>query len=257
MSDSQFERPNEADIPNLSGDHYCTVLRQLHATLEPHTYFEIGTRRGDTLALAKCAAIAVDPRFIFDDIEMVRQVVAKPSLGLYQMSSDAFFAQNNPSALLGAPIDMAFLDGMHRCEFLLRDFINTERHCRRNSIIALHDCLPVEQAITARIEVYNIAAHPDRGWWWAGDVWRTALLLKRRRPDLAITSIDLAPTGLVLITNLDPNNSSFCDGYSSHVHEMMSWDIGRIGIRSYFEEMKVEFTAALAAHEQITARFWL
>jgi hypothetical protein len=173
------------------------------------------------------------------------------------MSSDVFFARYSPTALFGAPIDMAFLDGMHRCEYLLRDFINTERHCRRNSVIALHDCLPVEEAITTRVENYNTSAHPDRKAWWAGDVWRTALLLKRRRPDLAITSLDSAPTGLVLITNLNPNNASFNDGYGFHVREMMSWDIGRIGITGYFEEMQVESTGALASHDQITARFWL
>jgi hypothetical protein len=66
---------------------------------------------------------------------------------------------------------------------------------------------------------------------------------------LAITSVDSAPTGLVLITNLAPNNSSFCDPWlqfsRSRNHVL---DIGRIGIRSYVEEMKVESTAALAPH---------
>ncbi len=257
MFNAEYENSSDPAIPNLSGDPYYTVLSQLHATLEPRTYFEIGTKTGDTLALAKCAAIAVDPRFIFDNIEIVQKIVAKPSLGLYQMTSDGFFARYSPTVLFGAPIDIAFLDGLHRCEYLLRDFINTERHCNCNSVIALHDCLPVEVAITTRVEKYGTSAHPDRQWWWTGDVWRTALLLKRRRPDLAITSLDSAPTGLVLITNLNPNDASFNHGYSSHVQEMMSWDIGRIGITNYFEEMKVESTRALASHEQITARFWL
>jgi len=83
-------------------------------------------------------------------------------LGLYQMPSDAFFAHYSPTALVGTPIEMAFLDGLHRCEYLLRDFINTERHCKPNSIVALHDCLPVEAAITGRMEKYEISAHPAR-----------------------------------------------------------------------------------------------
>jgi hypothetical protein len=255
MSNFAVEETSEPEIPDLSGDYYHTVLTQLHMTLEPRTYFEIGTARGGTLALAKCAAIAVDPRFMFDDIEMVRKIVAKPSVGLYQMSSEVFFERYTPTGLFGSPIDMAFLDGMHRCEYLLRDFINTERHCRRNSVIALHDCLPVEKAITTRVETYNTSV--QRKGWWAGDVWRTALLLKRRRPDLAITSLDSAPTGLVLITNLNPNNYAFNDDYSTNVQEMMSWELGRVRIANYFEEMKVQSTGTLASHEQITARFWL
>lgn len=34
------------------GAHYTDVLKMLHATLKPQTYFEIGTRRGSTLNLA-------------------------------------------------------------------------------------------------------------------------------------------------------------------------------------------------------------
>jgi hypothetical protein len=45
-----------------------------------------------------------------------------------------------------------------------------------------------------------------RAGWWTGDVWRAALLLKRRRPDLQITTVDAFPTGLVLITNVDPSS---------------------------------------------------
>jgi hypothetical protein len=257
MANPGIEAASESGLPNLSGDHYCDVLRRLHLTLKPRTYFEIGTAGGNTLVLATCASIAVDPQFNFSTIEMVRQIVAKPSLGLYQTASDAFFAQHSPTALFGSPIDMAFLDGMHRCEYLLRDFMNTERHCRRNSIIALHDCLPVDEAITARAESYGTSAHPDRKDWWAGDVWRTALLLKRRRPDLVITSLDAAPTGLVLITNLNPDNASFRDDYSSHVSEMLSWNIGQIGIIRFFEEMKVTSTSELTSDEQITTHFWL
>ena len=117
--------------------------------------------------------------------------------------------------------------------------------------------MPVEEAITHRTQTWHTSNHPDRKAWWAGDVWRTALLLKRRRPDLAITSLDSAPTGLVLITNLNSNNFALKNDYNCHVKEMMSWDLGHIGIKRYFEEMGLEPTAGLASSEQITARFWL
>src|SRR5207253_931962 len=136
------------------------------------THILISEREGGTRSRLRNALQSRLTRgLFFDSIEMVRQIVAKPSLVLYQMASDAFFARNSPTVLFGAPIDMAFLDGLHRCEYLLRDFINTERHCRRNSVIALHDCLPVEGAITTRVEKYDTSTHPDRKTWWAGDVW--------------------------------------------------------------------------------------
>jgi len=244
-------------IPDWAGERYLAVLERLHQTINPQTYFEIGTSSGRSLSLAKCASLAVDPVFAFDDIALVKRIMAKPRLALYQIPSDAFFAKYNPAALLGAPIDIAFLDGMHQCEFLLRDFINTERHCRRNSIIALHDCLPVELSITARTQDYGAAILPHRTGWWAGDVWRTGLLLRRRRPDLRITALNAAFTGLLLITDLNPDNAAFGEGYAAHVQEMMSWRLEEIGLPQLFTEMQVESTATLAEDHQIKARFRL
>jgi len=191
-------------------------------------------------------------------MEIARQVIAsKPSLSLFQTASDQFFKEFDPMLIFKGPIEFAFLDGMHRCEYLLRDFINTERHCRPSSIIALHDCLPLEVAITSRTMVYNVASIPERNSWWTGDVWRTALLLKRVRPDLTVVSLDAAPTGLVLITNLNPNNKTFSESYPSHVREMMSWDLSEIGIATFFAEMSVESTELLNSEEDIMQRFWL
>ena len=117
-------------LPDLTGENYLNVLARLHSVLAPATYLEIGVDTGKTLALARCHAIGIDPQFRFQQMEVMRAVVAKPSVALYQMPSDDFFARFNPTTLFGGPIEMAFLDGMHRCEFLLRDFFHTERHCR-------------------------------------------------------------------------------------------------------------------------------
>ena len=58
-----------------------------------------------------------------------------------------FFQQRDPGRIFDHPIESAFPDGMRCCEYLLRDFANTARYCRRSSVIALHDCVPVEIAI--------------------------------------------------------------------------------------------------------------
>jgi hypothetical protein len=173
------------------------------------------------------------------------------------MGSDDFFAQHQPSKILDAPVDMAFLDGMHRCEYLLRDFINVERYCKPNSIIALHDCLPVESGITSRVQSQSVAMLPHRQGWWAGDVWRTSLLLRRYRPDLSMTVLDAEPSGLVVITNLNPQDRSLSDGYSKHVEQMLSWNLEEIGLTGLFSEFGILSTSLMQAHDDITKRFWL
>jgi hypothetical protein len=148
---------------------------------------------------------------------------------------------------------MAFLDGMHRCEFLLRDFFNTERHCRPDSVIALHDCVPLEAPMAER-DPDAPAVDRRRQGMWTGDVWRTALLLKRRRPDLRIIVLDAAETGLVLITRLDPDNTLLADNHDQFVAEMMSWALPEITLAGYFAEMELEPELNLREPEQILAR---
>ncbi|WP_164748289.1 MULTISPECIES: class I SAM-dependent methyltransferase [unclassified Mesorhizobium] len=176
---------------------------------KPKSYFEIGVQFGDTIKLAECATIGVDPRFRCETNIIGR----KPSCLLFQQTSDAFFQEHNPSTILGKPIDLAFLDGMHLFGFLLRDFISTEKYCAPESIIALHDCLPPGFYMTSR-DIAD-ANHPHSAFpgWWAGDVWKIVPTLKQYRPELSITITDSAPTGLVVITRLDPANETFSVNY--------------------------------------------
>lgn len=240
-------------LPDLGGRHYTGVLAHFHKILRPKTYLEIGVNRGKTLKLAACATIGVDTEFRIDQNVME----AKPFCGLYQMPSDDFFAKHNPEAIFGGKIDMAFLDGLHLCEFLLRDFANTERHCRRNSVVILHDCVPVETAIALRNPgaTEPIVAH--RRLWWAGDVWRTLLALKRFRPDLDITVLDAPPTGLVCITNLDPQNRTLFEQYGEIVRAMMAYSFDDMSIEDFCAHVGVESTSAIESREQLSARFWL
>jgi len=122
----------------VDGKNYVHLLTDLHTSLKPERYLEIGVLAGATLALSSCATIAVDPKFRIK----TNALGDKPVCHFHQQTSDAFFEEQNPTEILGGPIDLAFLDGMHWFEFLLRDFINTERHCAPGSAIVMHDCLP-------------------------------------------------------------------------------------------------------------------
>jgi hypothetical protein len=146
---------------------------------------------------------------------------------------------------------------MHLCEFLLRDFLNTERFCCNNSIIALHDCLPLDLVMAEREWPSSDRQSLSRKGWWTGDVWRCALILKRRRPDLRITALDAPPTGLVLITNLDPCSTFLRDHYASLVEEMHAVSLSDLTLAGIHAELKVQPTSALSHLEQIASRFWL
>jgi hypothetical protein len=245
--------PNGTDVPNclpdLAGEYYINVLARLHQALRPTTYLEIGTFQGASLEAARCATISIDPAF---QLASAAPVQNKPFCGLYQQTSDEFFATNNPSAILGGPLDLAFLDGMHWCEFLLRDFFNTERFCRPDSVIALHDCLPVEAPMAERNG--GLAITPHRQGWWTGDVWRTLWALRQYRPDLDITVLDAGPTGLVLITGLDPASTLLAEREAEIVAAMMAQSLEAIGLPAWHAAQQVQSATAFGT-ETMAARF--
>ena len=152
----------------------------------------------------------------------------------FQMTSDDFFAKYDPKVLLGGTIDFAFLDGLHWFEFLLRDFINVEKHARRNSLVLMHDCIPTDTYI-ARREVHDrgLAAYSPHLGWWAGDVWKTAAILLKYRPDLCIYGCKASPTGLLVITNLDPTSTALRDNYSKLVDEYSSKPSSKDNLEDY------------------------
>ena len=188
-------------ILRLKGKRYGEFMAQVLRVLGTQTYFEIGTRRGMSLAGANCRAVAVDPAFLVE----TNVIGKKPVTMFFQMTSDRFFESYNLSHLLGGPAEVCFLDGLHVFEFLLRDFMNTEKHCKRNSLVFLHDCLPWSYMMTDRRQSAQRGASIKRG--WTGDVWKVVPILQKYRPDLKIHALDCPPTGLIMITGLDPANT--------------------------------------------------
>ena len=170
---------------------YLEFLKGLHEAVRPRAYLEIGLRHGDSLALADCPALGVDPAFnlrveLGDNVQLLRE------------TSDEFFARPRPlKPLGGAKPDLAFIDGMHLAEFALRDFMNVEKLARWTGAIVFDDILPDRPAITAR---------DRRTRAWTGDVYKVLGILARHRPDLICLRVGAQPTGLLLVLGLDPAN---------------------------------------------------
>lgn len=225
---------NAVSVSDLAGVNYLNTLAALHQLLQPETYLEIGVSTGASLALAGCAAIAVDPAMRISS----NVIGGKPTCHFFQMTSDRFFRHHSPTAILGQPVDLAFLDGLHYWEVLLRDIINTERHCRAGSVIALHDCVPTNVYIAERRNDYDrrkkLTPRPGD---WAGDVWKVMLVLRRFRPDLTLHVLDAPPTGLVLLTGLDPESRTLEKNYFAIMEEYRDVTLLNYGIERYFSEL--------------------
>jgi hypothetical protein len=198
----------EIDLP---GPDYFEVLRHVHEHLRPRTYLEIGVETGMSLALAlpETRAIGIDPT--------PRLAVPLGALTkVYETTSDEFFAtQNVREKLGGSPIELAFIDGMHRFEFALRDFINVERNCTPQSTILFHDAYPLDRATASRDRRTNF---------WSGDTWRLVLALRKYRPGLRVYNVATAPTGLGIVRGLDPDSRVLSERFEDIVREFMALD---------------------------------
>ncbi len=199
-------RPREPTASRLADAAYrrCVPLRdyhllmaQVHEHLLPRTYLEVGVGRGRTLTLALqgTRAVGVDPA---------------PRLE-FALSRDTELARRDPRAVFGGlPVDLAFVDGMHLFEFALRDFTNVERWSTPDSTVLVHDCLPLDE---------RAAGRQPPGGQWNGDVWKLVVVLKRWRPDLRISVIDVPPGGLGVVRGLDPASTVLSDHYEEIVAE--------------------------------------
>jgi hypothetical protein len=198
----------------LGDPFYRKFLRQVHWNTRPRTYVEIGVYTGDSLSLAapRTHVVGIDPA-----AKITRELSRRTTV--YEETSDDFFAQHDLAALIGT-VDLAFIDGLHLFEQALRDFTNLERHMSPNGVILVHDCYPPDQECATRTQ---------RPGPWAGDVWKLLPILKDYRPDLNVNVVAVRPTGLGIITQLDPSNNILRDHFDAIVatymdREYVPWD---------------------------------
>lgn len=216
----------------LIGPAYRAFIWELLRSKHARNYLEIGVRDGGTIVNATCPTIGVDPNFAF----RVNPVGKKRALHLFQLTSDEFFRDYDPCAILGAPVDVAFLDGLHQFEYLLRDFINTERFCSRDSVILLDDCLPLNIEMTERVHRRESRVDVEIRDFWTGDVWKVVSILRKYRPELRITPVDVQPTGSIVVSNLNPESTLLYDRYFEIVDEFAPLETTEAVFDAYWAE---------------------
>jgi Glycosyltransferase 61/Methyltransferase domain len=194
---NEAEKPMDSAVTDMpasthraDGMRYFRVLKGLHQRLKPDWYLEIGTFTGSSLRFVDCSYVAIDPQF---QLEQLPPIKGRETI-FFQDTSDAFFDSVTAKNMTGK-INLAFLDGLHHYEALLRDFMNVEPLMAPGGMVILHDCLPHTVPMADRIQPPNTE--------WTGDVWKTLLILMAERPDLQIDVLDAAPTGLVVIRKMD------------------------------------------------------
>jgi len=228
-----FPKGNE-EQESLSGiEDKHEFLKKLHSVLKPDLYLEIGVQTGKSLVLANCNAIGIDPMPMIKFPLNINHEV-------FKMSSDVFFETTAKSALTNG-IEFSFIDGMHLFEYALRDFINVEQYSKSNTIIVIDDIFP---------------GHPDQASRerktraWTGDVWKLVEILKEYRQDLTISLLDIYPTGLMIIENLDNNNSVLHENYKKIVNQYLAKTIKDIYINRDEAIQPNEFLKTLKEKEK-------
>jgi glycosyltransferase involved in cell wall biosynthesis len=132
-------------------------------------YLEIGVEYGYTFnnvhfEIDNKIGVDPDPKFKYaDNVEIVKQ------------TSDEYFSDCDDE------FDVAFIDGMHHCEYLLRDINNVIKHLKSNGkrLIFIDDILPQNYREQFKIPILHNYENGilKYGEPWTGDVWKTLYYL--------------------------------------------------------------------------------
>ena len=182
--------------------------------VNPKSYLEIGVRNGQSISLAgdDTCAYGIDPA---PDIN----IPLCEKVTIFACTSDDFFERFDMKKELKLPLDLCLLDGTQLFEFGLRDFINSEALCSKNSLIAVHNTYP-QNAITSVGERTTQEL--------CGDIFKLLLALKKYRPELDTLHLDSKPSGLLLVKNLNPSSTVLRDNYATILDEFSTIDFSEI-----------------------------
>jgi hypothetical protein len=199
----------------LPGEGYHYLLQRFHHLLQPKSYIEIGVMTGASVAHAKppTVVVGIDPH---PRLLSAPNTVCK----IYPLTSDNYFASRDPRRDIEAEtVDLAFIDGMHLFEQVLRDFINIERVSSPTTLVLIHDTFAINATVARR------EWSPNQ--FWVGDVWKIIPCLRKFRPDLQVFTIATPPSGLSVVTRLDSLSTLLPDRFDEIVSYCSSLELDR------------------------------
>ena len=163
---------------NISKLKYNTTIVDRHKIINDFTkntdkYLEIGIEYGYTFSNTHFLhKVGIDP-----DPKCDTKIAGSE---IFTNTSDSYFENINVRTddvsdnLKQCNFDVVFIDGMHHCENVLRDFNNSINKLTKNGIIFVDDCIPLnynEQLKIPRKHFYEkgILKYGEE---WTGDVWK-------------------------------------------------------------------------------------
>lgn len=169
--------------------HRQQIIQAYIDRLDARTYLEIGVQRGHLfLEVDAPRKIAVDPHFMISRTNRLRYLPQRLLRERYfEQTSDEFFERSAPGLFGGGKlVDVAFVDGLHTYEQVVRDIENCLRYLDPGGVILLHDCNPASAAAA----VYALSPEDARarypGWAageWTGDVYKSIIALRATLTD--------------------------------------------------------------------------
>jgi glycosyltransferase involved in cell wall biosynthesis len=168
---------------NIHKLKYNTTVNERHIiinvlTKQYHNYLEIGIENGYTFSKTHFLhKVGVDPDPKCDTLDNVE---------IHKCTSDDYFNNINISDnesidsddcienIKPLNFDVIFIDGMHHCENVLRDFNNSINVLTNDGIIFVDDCIPSNYNEQLKIPIKhhyenNILKYDEE---WTGDVWK-------------------------------------------------------------------------------------
>jgi hypothetical protein len=171
---------------NIVTYDHISIIEHLSFWIKPESYLEIGVYDGNSLNVVSkhsktCHAVDIEFRTRDFDNNVV----------LYEMSSDDFFIQKDPSLMF----DFVFIDGNHSKEQVYKDFINVSNFVIEDGFVLLHDTSPCNDELLA----------PE----WCHDAWESALKIKKEHNDeWEILTLPFNP-GLTILKKMKINKQLY------------------------------------------------
>jgi|GEM_PF-1225771 len=164
----------------VPGANLCCwdIINYLVGQFDPCRYLEIGSNNGACFkkirASLKCS---IDP--------------CGTAEATCKMASDDAFNVMPP----GERYDVVFIDGLHHCEQVLRDVLNSSRHLSENGFIVLHDCRPPEESATYR-RTERERSESGSGPWY-GDVYKAQMWLVKNFGNVVTINDERTGCGII------------------------------------------------------------
>ena len=176
---------------NIQKLKYNTSINERHIiinalTKQHHNYLEIGIENGYTFSKTHFFnKVGVDPDPKCDKIN--NGTIHKTTSDDYFKSINSSYVQSicSDDCIKLYNFDVIFIDGMHHCENVLRDFNNSINVLTQNGIIFIDDCIPLNYNEQLKIPLKhyyenNILKYGEE---WTGDVWKFIYYLLKNHKD--------------------------------------------------------------------------